>query len=428
MNATISKNARQLGRLAGLAASTLLIGGCYNVRERIGFPAVNTSSGVNIDGVANDTPWAHSAKFFLEDGTSVSAAFMRSMADANNLYLYFEAEDATFDDTDVVVLAFNPTGGPNDYHRLHIYPCLLPGFQVCPNVGGSVSGGQPASVDAGAGNLSGSQVNWLPFSTSGPPPAGTLIRSNVAPSGSTSRWSVEIQIPRAAFGFPASNNFGMFADIITTQQGANTAKQYSWPLRTVIGFTPGAAINDLSQAPQSLPRWGYATLDSTSLSLNLELTGFNNVGSDPSKIAWDSPPNEFTATIANAPGGTGGEADATNVSATFYLSNFGLNAFAWNPVPATPIPNSGQTIRAQEYVPFSSGVWTPSTTTNWPGSGMFERAFFIANPHQCVEVRINAAIPFSRQFNMDFVAVNSPFEVAPQIATGAWRRSVPRAQ
>ncbi len=93
--------------------------------EKLAFPVTN--SAVQIDGIAPallpTDEWYKSFKFYLEDGASLSGAFMRGMSDANFLYLYFETEDTGgFDLNDVVVLGFNPTNASNDYKRLLLYP------------------------------------------------------------------------------------------------------------------------------------------------------------------------------------------------------------------------------------------------------------------------------------------------------------------
>lgn len=422
MNAATFRKARLLARASGLAAFAVSIGGCttaaVNQNERIGLP--QTTATIAIDGIP-ETAWDKSTKIFLEDGSSNSAAFMRGMADATNIYLYFEAEDpvpvnVSPDTIDAIILAFNPTGMPNDYHRLHIYPCA----KLCsPSATGVVP-----DISHGQRMVTGTTVSW-PMTLLSTPPQGMVVKAN-ASIGNTNRWSVELSIPRASFGgFPANNFFALFAMLIPTDfNGAGSAKQYSWPLRTAIGTAPTSSINNnLDSADLPLGRWGTATLDTTNFTSNLEITGFGSGGSDPSKISLTQA-NRFTATVANAPGGTGNETAASNVTAVFSMSNFGLGAFAWNPIPSGSLsPSGGQTINAREYVPFSWGDWTLNNTEQ----GLYSTA---STAHQCIRVQVfhSSGAPIERQFNMQFVNVNSPFEATPQIATGAWRKKFPRAR
>jgi hypothetical protein len=215
MTATIFRKSRLLGQISGLGALTLLLGGCpgggavganYNPNEKLAFPVTN--SPVAIDGIPNAAEWNKSFKFYLEDGASVSAAFMRGMSDAENLYLYFEAEDTGgFDFNDVVVLAFNPTNAANDYKRLLLYPC-----QDHPCV--AAPAGFDPHISYGSGSEAGGIVTWGPL-TEGLP-AGVQVKANAAPNGMNGRWSVEVKIAKANYPFLANNFFGMFADVIAT--------------------------------------------------------------------------------------------------------------------------------------------------------------------------------------------------------------------
>jgi hypothetical protein len=431
MKRTIFSKARLLGQISGLGALSLMLGGCpgggvvgahYNANEKLGFPVTN--SAVVIDGVANDAAWSKGFKFYLEDGASVSAAYMRGMSDADNLYMYFETEDpGGFDINDVVVLAFNPTNASNDYKRMLIYPC-----QDHPCV--SAPGGFDPHVSYSSGSEAAGVVTWGALSDGLPP--GVTVKANAAPNGMGGRWSVEVKIAKANYPFLANNFFGMFADVIATDPnlGPNgTAYQYTWPQGGYIGDDIFSNLND---AKLPLPRWGNVTLDTSLFPTGLQITGFGNIGVDPSAISLTGN-NEFFATVANSPAGTGAEPDSTGVTANFKINNIGLNPqWTWTDIPSTTNPTSPpQTIKSREYMPFSSGDWPLLTTGNYQGSGLSQHDFFAAHLHQCVRVDVSytgAVNPISRQYNMNFVAVNSPFDVESQIATGAWRKNFPRAQ
>ena len=435
--ATLRK-ARLLGRSSGLVALILTLGACppmgagigtspFNPNETIGFPT--TTAAVTIDGIAGAAEWNRSFKFYLEDGAAVSRAYMRGMADANNVYLYFDAEDpdGSFDGYDAVVLAANPSGRVDDFKRIHIYPC----GNVCGSTGTST--GFAPLVEYKSGSLAGGTVAWASGVTAGLPP-GVVIRSNIAPGGSVGapgRWTVEIQIPRnATYAFPATGTFGMFADVIAVNSGSGDASQSSWPLGSFIGSNPNDVAGTIPGAPLPLPRWGNGTLDTSTFPAGLQITGFGNIGTNPSLISLPGP-NDFIVTAANYPNGNGTEPPVTNVTATFKLSNFGLNPFAWHSIPSATNPTPPEIIDPLEYKAFNSGNWIPSDTNLWPGESLSELDFFTANPHQCVLVELHysgGGGSISRQYNMDFATVNSPFELRPVIATGAWRKYFPRAK
>lgn len=433
MTATILRKARLLGQISGLGALSLLLGGCpgggtvganYNANEKLAFPV--TTSPVTIDGRTDSTvdEWKKSFKFYLEDGASTSASFMRGMSDAQNLYLYFEVEDTGgYDGNDVVVLAFNPTNASNDYKRLLIYPCQ---DVSC----ASIPAGFAPHVSYSSGSEAGGVVTWGAL-TEGLPP-GVEIKANAAPSMMNERWSVEVKIAKASYPFLANNFFGMFADVIATDPnlGPNgTSYQYTWPTGGYIGDD---VFSNLIDAKLPLPRWGNVTLDTSLFPAGLQITGFGNVGTDPSRISLEGN-NEFFATVANSPAGTGAEPDSTGVNATFKINNIGLSPnWTWTNIPSATNPTAPpQTIKSRQYMALSSGDWVLQTTGNYQGSGKSQRAFFTENPHQCVRVDVaqsGGGSPITRQYNMNFVQVNSPFDVAPQISTGAWRKYFPRAQ
>lgn len=385
--------------------------------DRVGLPTA--SGAVVIDGVAGAGEWSNAFKYYLEDGATVAAAYMRGMADGNFVYLYFEAEDVDFDASDAVLLVFNPTNAAGNYKRLIVNPCsgVCPGTNLTPQT-------QWATGSLAGGNVGSWTISAVP--------AGIEVKSSAVSGGGTGgRFGVEMKIPRASFSFPGSGFFQMFANVIATDSGAATAVQYSWPA----GATIGADENDvffgsLDTAPVPFLRLGEATLDTAAFPAGLQITGFGNSGADPTHISW-SGPNTFYVTAANSPSAVGPVAAANGVTATFLINNIGLNpSWTWTNVPVGNNPTPPQTILARQYMALHADPWTLSNADNWQGSGMSGVAFFTANPHQCIRVDLNytGGTTITRQWNMTFVAVNSPFEVQPQIATGAWRQAYPKAR
>ncbi|MEO8373695.1 MAG: hypothetical protein ABI471_00615 [Sphingomonas bacterium] len=429
-----SRMARRLAMGASALTALVMLEGCpstslYNSREMIGFPITAGQMSVP-DGLAHDAGWNNSFRMFLEDGSLQSASFMRGVANQDHVYLYVEAEDAVFDNTDAVIVAFNPTNANDKFMRLHIYPCRLNGGGTCPGTGDVSTSNLPAEVEFETGTLNAGTVTWSAPSQA---PAGVLVRSATAPDGNHNRWSVEIQLDRATYPFLTTGTFGMFVDAIATNPGMlgvpAYAVQYSWPLGSFVGDNDSAppAQTSIDTAALPLPRWGNATLDPTAFQSGMQITGFETTGADPSAISLTQP-NEFIATVANSPMGGGG--DVGGVTTDFQINNMGLHpSWTWTPIPPTPIPNTPQTIHPQEYFPFSSGEWKLATSGDWQGSGKSEHDFFADNLHQCIMVTAHSgALTASRQYNMNFVTVNSPFDVAPEIATGAWRKNYPDAR
>jgi hypothetical protein len=393
----------------------------YNVNEKIGFPLTAAAMAAP-DGLDTDAGWGDAYTVRLEDGAPVAAGSVKSLADANNIYIFAQVEDSDLaDGNDALVLGLNPTNGADDYRKLVIYPCAGVGGGVC-GTGATLT----PSVDYQTGSTSSGSLVWAaPISGT---PAGFDIKSSSAP-GSPSLWTVEIKIDRAGLGIPATNYFGLFVDAIATDNGSfgvpAFANNFSWPTGTILSNSAGS----IDAADMQVPRWGNATLDAAKFDAGVQIVGFSTDGVDPSRIDLNDP-NRFFATVANYAMGTGAEPTANNVAATFKINNIGLNpSWTWTDIPTSGNPTGGVPIPAKEAKVLSPDPWTLLTSGNYQGSGQTEQAFFTANPHQCVKVEVTSTgnPMVQRQYNMNFVTVNSPFQSAPQIASGIWRRGFERA-
>lgn len=418
-----NRNWARIGTVSALPLAVALAG-CgptaapnTNVRESLVFP--QTALPITVDGVATDAAWSSAFDYRLEDGAMLAAATMRGVTDANNIYLHFEVEDGQ-DEFDAVLLEFNQDGDPNNYRRMLIYPCFLATLGACTGT----SAGHVPTVEYYSGALSGTDVNW----TSDTAPAGVDVKSNYVPGagGISSRWSVEMKLPKSLYsGFPATDAFAMFATTIATDQGMiNTAREYSWPAGTLLNAA------DLSSAPSNTQRWGNVSLDPSTASAGLRLTGFSSNQSNPSLIALNQT-NAFYATVANLSAGGPPPTAVNGVQATFKIANFGLPAGStWANIPSASNPTIQVPVDGDEYRTLSSGDWNLATTGNWANSGQTEFDFFTDHPHQCVRVEItntSGIASFSQQFNMDFVTINSPFESTATIAVADWQEQVPAA-
>ena len=400
----------------------------FNANHRLILPP--TSSTVVIDGIGpqvagrGDAAWTtDGVKFSMEDGAPAPAATMRVLSDANNAYFYFETEDSTFNAQDAVILAINPNGVAGNGHRFIIYPCDLIGGGVCPGSGASPTLGLPAKISYATGSGS----SW----TTGPVPSGVAVRSAVAPAGSSSRWSVELKVPRAAVGglpggLPADAWFGLFADIIASNELEETAVQYSWPPNQFIG-SRGDESDVFGRINSSLVAegvWGLATL-STAFGRGVSVSSveFGTGGADLNRISLTQP-NTFRAVAINnsvipGSGSTPGSTltSANDVSATFSISQTGLGSI-WTPIPpGTPDPSVGPT-----NLPPASGTRFERLWSLTPA----EVPVYTTNPFQCVKVTLSSPTAVitqpTAQRNMQFVTINSPFKRDATLSTRGLRK------
>lgn len=381
----------------------------------------------------NPNEWSGSLLYRMEDGAPMPAASMRAMHDANTIWLGFTTEDNTCDQdieagcmletyplfgaNDLIVVAFNINGSPTGYRRLHIQPCFdaaNPALNQC-SVNGPASG-QVAQLTYWTGVESGGTVNWTPAAV----PAGIEARTatQILPSGLTpsrGTWAVELQLPRTIVSVPASG-FGLFVDVIPINSAYSTATQYAWPSDLQIAGSDGSDIAAQITSTPPPKRWGIARLGALAAGVSVVGFGSNSNGptSDPTKISLTTA-NEFHATLAN-----GSAAPATGLVSTFRIANWGIPGGTWIPIPTTAWTPEGSgltrsnptppvMLNQNDYVTVYSGRWTLTPA---------EQARYRDNPHQCVRVDVagNLGVSTSRQFNMDFVEVNSPFEGMPTIS------------
>lgn len=397
----------------------------YNTNENIGFPMAAAGSMGAPNGLDDDAGWASAASRPLDmDGSGVPSSVLKVVQTPDAVYLYVTASKVVTvgppnpNSAEALVIAFNPTGAVNGYRKLIISPCF--GATLC----GSNSPGQAPTLSYISGDLA--TINGSAGGSAAP---GITVSRSVSVGGSDLTWAVEIKIDKASHSFPAAGSFPFYVNAITSDITNATAVNYSWPVNTPI-YDPNSlqalAATDLREA-----RWGGATLDTSTLASGLAIMGFSNTGLDPSRISRTTP-NQFAATVANGPGGAVAPPAAPNIGVRFKVNNIGLNpAWTWTDIPAANNPTAATTVNPRQYQVFRHDPWTPDNTpgANYRGSGMNEHDFFVANPHQCIQVVVeqSGAALFDRYYNMNFTTTNSPFQTERQIATGAWRKGFPKA-
>jgi hypothetical protein len=424
---TISPYIRNLLALALATTMATPASAQFNANYQIAIPLRPGALTPTFDGILNATEWSGSALYRMEDGAPQPAAYMRAMANGDNIWLGFQAEDNTcdqdtqagcilndaplFGSNDVIVVAYNINGTASGYRRLHIQPCaaVTPLGNKCP-VNGSADS-QVAGLRFWTGVEAGGVITWMPAPVPGSVEARTasaplILNASDFPSRGT--WSVELKLPRIAVPVQAGG-FGLFVDVITTNSWEDSAVQYAWPSDRQIAGPDGTNIASQIESTPPPATWGIARLGDLAAGVNI--VGFGSNGSDPTKISRDTP-NEFNATLAN-----GSAAAASGLVATFRIANWGVSGGSWAQIPTTAwTPGGGGLTRSNPTLPIAlnqneyrtvySGLWAPTGTTYAP-----------PNDHQCVRVEVvgNNGVNTQRQFNMDFVSVNSPFTGTPKI-------------
>ena len=405
------------------ALATAFPAGANNPNENLGFPITTGAMGM-IDANTSDAGWNNAFERPLIDGTPAHPSVLRGVADATTVYLYVEAENSAFRTSDALVLAFNPSGTPGGYRKLIIRPCDTTVGGTCTNDTSLILSPKISSKTGDLVTINGGT------DAPGPAPTGVSVVSRSVAAGATVKWGVEIRLNRAQLGIPANGFFPFYVNAITTNPGSfgvpASAVNFSWPVNSpIFSNAPGEILENSST---NEPRWGRATLDPALIPTGLAIMGFSNTGKDPSLISLTQP-NKFAATIANGADGTSLPPPASNVSVQFDIANFGMAwTYNWDAIPPGSSAVGPKTIATNQYEVFQTNPWTPNGTPYREGLSQFD--FFDQHRHQCVRVTVlqNGVKVTERQYNMNFVTVNSPFSSKVTIGTKPWLKLFPKAQ
>ena len=380
-------------------------------RNVSGVPGVVGPPSINGE-IQQDKGWTGAFRYEFGNGTPSSHAVVQGVRDASNVYLSVEVNnDPSFDENDVVVLAFDLGGGANRYRRLHIFPLYATG---------ATADGRMREVhywQSNTLNPSGT-VNW---GTAQVVPHGDLVAGTFfldakvtsTDGGANNRtWNVEMRIPSSGLALPPAADFRMYFDVFRVDGLTSTTPSLHWP--TDANPVPGDApdINTRTPPPASWGFGSFGTTGCTGVSISAVDIRTNNTPSHIIQIPGNAASNRFQAVVRNS----GAEA-APDVRATFKIANFGLPSDqSWVPAPApnNPIPAPGSSIPALGNQTLETGSWILSAA---------QQTTYAAHKHQCILVELSSSsnrTTFTNRSafrNMDFSATASRFERNVEIAT-----------
>src|SRR5579871_1094112 len=331
--------------------------------------------------------------------------------------------DSTFDNDDVIVLAFSPGSGATNDRRIDIYPNT--DNVEPPAAGGAV----PREVDywtnSGTWNTGAAAVIN----------PGWLVNNIRVSSGGPGNWNVEIKIPITAapsanqntdtgINIPPAGNFGFFFNVCKVDGNAGTVSQRAWPPGVLTTAPQPIADVDLDANTPAPANWGQASQGSTMAggvyltSGDIRVTNGKGTGTAIDYTGF----NTFNATVHNASvDGSGNPVAVSGITAEFHIADFGINggwgtAGDWVLIPAGNNPTSAQGIAASSQTTFSTAATQPST--QWPASLQNDVK---ANNDQCVLVELDSTNPNtlflnkSTWQNMQVIDTHSPFHAEPLI-------------
>jgi hypothetical protein len=360
-----------------------------------------------VDGtVADDLGWTGATRYIFQNGTNSQDAAMQIIHDGTNLFISFEVNnDLTFDDTDVVTLAIDPAGTAGDFRRLHIFPFAA-------NTQGSAQNQAPQITRYWKGDPG----NWL---TNQALPAGTDIKVSRSGGGGGS-WSIEVQLPIAAFNIPVANYFGLYASAFKVNKFDFTYTENRWPEDALLTDNMGGGGTPFSDLENGTPvpdKWGNVTRGGATC--NGVYFGSGDITTDqtPSNAISTNHNTVFSVDVHNSSkDGALADIAANNVSAIFKLANFGMGN-PWTQITVAGNPTAALNINPADHRIYSTGAYRPGIDFN-------PATYAPPNDHQCVLVELNSSTPNttfvnrSAWTNMNFQVTASPFKEIATIGTG----------
>lgn len=352
-----------------------------------------------IDGlIAGDPGWNNAVSYVFNNGSTDPHTVVRLVRDSGNVYMAFEVNnDPSFENEDVIAVAFGPDAIPANDRRILIHP-------VATGVGNATAapGGPPQEVEywtnSSTWNTSAKIVPnplWLQ-STDGSAPnpmAPNNIRvtstSNAVPMKS---YFVEMRLPinndpAQGINFPSAADFLLYFNVVrvTTNMGSIESLalgELSWPTTAddVAGADP-APIGIETNMP-ARAQWGAAGISGSGCN-GVAINRILSNNPDPTLINVNSTNNLFSAELINT-----GSAPASGVRATFRSSRFGIAS----PGIYTPIP------AASPHPTDPSGTINPGgglatvTTGPWDVLNDLNRPSYVDDPSICVQVTLTSTV------------------------------------
>jgi hypothetical protein len=415
-----------IGLLACLSSAGATDQVCFNHVTDPGAPP-NFGAPPLIDGSINngdprwsgaDLGWSNSFRYVFgnPDGPVVPDTIVEGLRGDTQLYISVQANNTTpksgsSDPLNAVVVAFDPDGTGTKMQWFVIYPVLNGATN------GNKQDTQSVEFYYNQSNLSNPLTDashyvmnpsWLPGSGTGSSnaPCSTAGATCIQVDDEGGSWSMEMAVPivgpmgdpSTGLILPSTGHFGFYINVLRIVAGEQWA-QSAWPAGHTIPGCPSNATCYLNDSLPPTTNWGNGFIDphpspacnglslgSQNLSINVTNSTFPVVGSN-----WIDAmsANTFHANVSN----TGSAAN--NVTATFFIANFGLpSSQSWQQV-AISQPSTGSTIPAGGG-PLTSNTWQPS-----------DPSVFVGHEHQCILARLDANPPNNTVFTNNSAVQNA---------------------
>lgn len=359
-----------------------------NANNQLCFPLVQWFGGAspNINTPVNaDSGWSGALRYVFGNGTPTPDVVVQGIRDNNNLYISIEAHNMqSWDQSNVVTLAFDSGNGAANMQRVVIYPVQVGTTteRTSPGVVGPVEYSQDSSnwqnMNCDAPHHCVGSPGWLV-------PSNILVtytcdkdsNNNCATNGFN--WTLAVKLPITAalpnanetltnaITVPNAGLFGFYVNVLRVVDTNGTGVQSYWPNddpanQAMTGCDLSALCDPKSGTPAPT-NWGNGTIDT-----NQSCKGVS-IGSQTQDISTNhtvdglpeihlTQQNIFSAKVYNTTvNGTGTAIPAQKVYVTFRIANFGLPS-NWGLVPTV---NGQWNISS---ISRTGGVVTVNITTN----------------------------------------------------------------
>lgn len=324
-----------------------------------------------------EQPWRTAFRFVNpngladDDGTDSPDAAFSGVRSGSDVYLAIEVEGSVVDNSDSILLAFDPqrSGNNRPFFKIEVQPnadAYTPASN--PHAAQLVRVWNSAHLNGGSAGT----VNWDGVTAVD---SGHGITANVWLKDQES-WTVELKIPGsstlgAALNAANASIFGLYVNIMPCGPGEENTEcaEYPWPPDTPL------IMGDFWKTTPAVATWGLATINAAWGCGGVSVTKVKTQNTPDNQVTLNAD-NQLTAEITNTmTNGEGTPAVANGVTARYEWAYYGISGpQQWN-LAAT----AGPTTVPANAVGFGlSATWPVNLT---PPSGA----------HPCMRVVLDAA-------------------------------------
>jgi hypothetical protein len=285
--------------------------------EKFCFPGMSWGSPVVNDGTLEEAGWTGAHRYVFANGTGKPHGAIQAISDGTTLFVSVEANnDTAVNSFDAAVLGFKVGASPAKVLIVRLTTDNTLGDTPAP-----ASPWRPEEV-VFLTNGSFNAANATPWSWTDNGDPGWPMEYRSGGTGTAQWWFIEMAIPVAALGLPASGDFSFYASIL---RGGTllTTVELPWP--------PGALTTGTLRNLPDPALWGNGNLDGAGckgMFVGNQVDDIRVNGGLSRLILGPPATNSFSVFVHNT-----GSKDYDKIHARFFFLPFGISSPQWTAIP-----------------------------------------------------------------------------------------------